>query len=121
MALLPSFNMIGCSELIEELARLGCNFKSINHINCSESKDVFLRHDVDFSLDLTLPIAELEHKLGVRSCYYVLLSGPYNPCSAASVNAMKKLREMGHEIGLHYDLSLYPEDPALARRRHSEL
>jgi len=30
---------------------------------------------------------------------------------------MKKLREMGHEIGLHYDLSLYPDDPVLARKR----
>lgn len=117
MASLPRFNIIGYAELIKSLSDSGCSFRSINKINAHRPKDVFLRHDVDFSLELTLPIAEEEQKLGARSCYYVLLSGPYNPCSAASINAMKQLRAMGHEIGLHYDLSLYPDTPNRARKR----
>lgn len=117
MDLLPVFSIGGYVNLINELIGLGCNFYSINRIDDPQSKNIFLRHDVDFSLELTLPVAEVEYKLGVSSCYYVLLSGPYNPCSAASINAMKKIREMGHEIGLHYDLSLYPDDPRLARKR----
>lgn len=113
----PSFNLFGYSELIKSLVDFGCAFRSVSCIGFPRSKDVFLRHDVDFSLELALPVAEVEREFGVRSCYYVLLSGPYNPCSAASINAMRKLREMGHEIGLHYDLSLYPDKPVHARER----
>lgn len=117
MNLLPAFSINGYRELIKGLAASGCVFESINLIDVSRPKCVFLRHDVDFSLELTLPVAEAEYSLGVSSCYYVLLGGPYNPCSAASINAMRKLREMGHEIGLHYDLSLYPDESVLARKR----
>lgn len=117
MISLPSFNIFGYAQLIQDLMGIGCNFRSINQINAPLPKDVFLRHDVDFSLELALPMAEAEHALNIRSCYYVLLSGPYNPCSSASINAMKRLREMGHEIGLHYDLAHYPDDLVLARKR----
>lgn len=115
--LLPSFVLYSYSNLLLELARLNYSFCSAADVATCQPKTVFLRHDVDFSLELVLPMAEVEHRCGVTACYYVLLSGPYNPCSSASFNAMKQLRAMGHEIGLHYDLSLYPEEPELARRR----
>lgn len=114
---LPSFTLSSYSKLLLDFIRLGYRFFSSAGVANSQPTTVFLRHDVDFSLELVLPMAEVEHRLGAAACYYVLLSGPYNPCSSASVNAMKQLRAMGHEIGLHYDLSLYPDDPVLARKR----
>lgn len=115
--LLPSFTLSSYIDLLRAIKGAGYRFFPSANIVGMQPNTVFLRHDVDFSLGLALPMAEVENRLGVGACYYVLLSGPYNPCSAASINAMKKLREMGHEIGLHYDLSLYPDDPVLARKR----
>jgi len=114
---LPTFTLSSYSELLSALIAADAYFCSSAGIVNTQPNAVFLRHDVDFSLELALPMAEVEHRLGVHSCYYVLLSGPYNPCSSVSVNAMTQLRTMGHEIGLHYDLSLYPDDPVLSRKR----
>ncbi|MCV2361797.1 hypothetical protein LNV08_22820 [Paucibacter sp. TC2R-5] len=117
MSVLPSFDLVGYGGLLRDLVSSGFNFRPIVDIGSCEAGDVFLRHDVDFSLELSLALAQVEFELGVSSCYYVLLSGPYNPCSASSINAMMRLRAMGHAIGLHYDLSLYPDQSVLARQR----
>lgn len=69
---------------------------------------VILRHDIDFSLEAALRIAEIEQKHNVRSTYFILLStGFYNPFHRKSFNIIKSIREMGHEIGLHFDEARY--------------
>jgi hypothetical protein len=117
MKCLPKFNLSAYSDLLIELRDKGARFRPICDIVKPESKDVFLRHDLDFSLELSLPMAKIEHELGISGTYYVLLSGPYNPCSAVSVQAMQELILLGHKLGLHYDLSLYPVDKDAARKR----
>lgn len=117
MTCFPKFTLKSYAELLRALAATGAEFRPVSVMGQAAAKDVFLRHDIDFSLELALPMARVEHELGISSTYYVLLSGPYNPCSAESVSAMKELASMGHNLGLHYDLSLYPMDPASARQR----
>ena len=114
---LPKFTLESYEELLCKLAATGAEFRPVSAMGRAAAKDVFLRHDIDFSLELALPMAKVEHKLGISSTYYVLLSGPYNPCAAESVSAMRELASMGHNLGLHYDLSLYPTDPDAARER----
>ena len=111
------FTLSGYHGLLSELKAANGNFRSIQHIDEPSPGDVFLRHDIDFSVELALPMARVESQLGVPACYYVLLSAPANPCTSNSIAAMQELRSLGHEIGLHYDLSSYPSDPdrALAR------
>lgn len=95
----------------------GVNFCPMNELSSLGRDCIFLRHDVDFSLELAVPMASVEAEMGVASTYYVLLSGPYNPCSMVSIGVMRDLRMMGHSIGLHYDLSAYPADKGAASRR----
>lgn len=76
----------------------------------TEARTLFLRHDVDFSIELSLGLARHEARRGVRSTYFIMLSGPYNAAAGVERRAMVELRNLGHDIGLHYDLSLYPED-----------
>jgi hypothetical protein len=72
---------------------------------------LILRHDVDFSLDYALEMAEYENKLGARSTYYVLLhSDYYNPSSPPCRKQISKICELGHEIGLHWDSSVYADN-----------
>ena len=74
---------------------------------------MILRHDVDVSLDLALKMAEVENNLGVRSTYFILLYNEfYNPLSPNERKRVRDLTDMGHEIGLHWDSSLYPSDEA---------
>ena len=72
-------------------------------------KCVILRHDVDYSIDRAVRIAEIEHSAGVSSTFFFLLtSGLYNICSGHCVDIVKHIASLGHYIGLHFDETVYP-------------
>jgi hypothetical protein len=60
-------------------------------------KFAILRHDVDRKIWNSLRMAEHEHSLGIHSTYYFRYPGTFNPEIIAAI------REMGHEIGYHYE------------------
>lgn len=73
--------------------------------------DLVLRHDLDMSLGAALPLAEIERNAGVIATYFILVrTEMYNPFSLRGLAAVHELAEMGHDIGLHLDASLYDED-----------
>lgn len=63
---------------------------------------VFIRHDIDVSLDRALKMAHFENKMGIFSTYHVMLANPFYSAQK-SVDKIKKIKSLGHEIGLHYD------------------
>jgi hypothetical protein len=66
---------------------------------------VLLRHDVDFCPRAALRMAELEAGMGIRATYFLMLSSPfYNLHDRALAGFPRRLVELGHEVGLHYDL-----------------
>jgi len=66
-----------------------------------------LRHDVDYSPAAALRMAEIEQKVGCRATYFVLLSSPfYNLLSEQHRAFPRRLVELGHDVGLHYDLGV---------------
>lgn len=68
-----------------------------------------LRHDVDNSLDKAVEMAEIEAKLGVSSTFFVLLATDfYNVASKHGREAIRRILDLGHDIGLHFDETLYP-------------
>ena len=67
-----------------------------------------LRHDVDYSPSAALRMAEEEARLGLRATYFILLSSPfYNILSESFCNVPRRLVELGHDVGVHYDLGVY--------------
>lgn len=81
-------------------------------------KFILLRHDIDFSLEYAYKLAVKESEHGIRSSYYVYLhSDTYNVFTADSMSMLRKIRELGHEIGLHYDsrYDVVKEDAVLGR------
>ena len=64
--------------------------------------DLFLRHDVDLSLDAALELAELEAAAGAKATYLLMTRSVfYNLASPEGERALARLRELGHAVGLH--------------------
>ena len=64
--------------------------------------DLFLRHDVDLSLDAALMLAELEAEENVQSTYFLMTRSVfYNLASAPGEATIERLRALGHAVGLH--------------------
>jgi hypothetical protein len=67
---------------------------------------IALRHDIDFAPRYSLEMAELEHEVGVRSTFYVLVDGQfYNPLQSDIISQLRQIHSLGHEIGLHFAVS----------------
>jgi len=67
-----------------------------------QAGDLFLRHDVDLSLDAALRVAELEAEQGAAATYFLLTESVfYNLASSEGRTAIARLRELGHRVGLH--------------------
>ena len=72
----------------------------------SERPKLILRHDVDLDLSCAVALAEIENELGISACYMVLSDSPfYFLDDISSKNHLNTLLELGHEIGLHFDLN----------------
>jgi len=72
-----------------------------------ERGDIYLRHDIDLSLDAALRMAELEAEHDVSATYLLMTKSVfYNLASSEGVDAIARLRELGHAVGLH---AVYPD------------
>lgn len=68
-----------------------------------QGRTVYLRHDVDNSIDDALTIATLEAELSVRSSFLFLLrSKNYNLLSGDSIAKVRAIAALGHAVGLHF-------------------
>ncbi len=90
-------------ELVEGLRAAGYASVDFERVEPAR-RDLILRHDVDMCLFRALEMAEAEHRIGVRSHYFVLVNTEsYNAGSGESRGILRRIRELGHEIGLHFD------------------
>lgn len=86
----------------EELCKSisGSNYKNFTIENFLKNKKqtnfIILRHDVDRSPENALKIAQIEGKYGLKSTFYFRMK-------TFDEEIMKKIREIGHEIGYHYE------------------
>lgn len=105
-----NFSLLGYRELVTAL--LSRDYSIRRFVDAEPDKrHLILRHDIDMSLESALALAGVERDLGVRSIYFVLLrSGLYNPFSGPGMAQLGQILKAGHEIGLHFDASLYRED-----------
>ena len=105
-----NFTGVGYHRLVSELLRAG--YSSVNYEEVDpKAQHLILRHDIDMSLDAAIRIAEIESELGVKACYFVLLrSELYNPMSKVGKEIINRILDLGHEVGLHFDSTLYEND-----------
>lgn len=83
----------------------------------ARSGSLYLRHDIDFSLDFAVQMAREEKALGVMATYFVMLtSNTYNLLSAASRRQIEEIMSLGHVVSLHFDPVVYDDIDAGFRR-----
>lgn len=93
-------------NIIDRLQSAGYDFKRFgDQINTG---DVLLRHDVDWSPSKALRMARIEHEYDVTATYFFLLSCPlYNMLFSENRRILKEIRELGHDVGLHFNTHQY--------------
>jgi hypothetical protein len=95
-----AFDMREYERLLEAAEHGGYRWALFDHEPAHG--DLFLRHDVDLSLEAALAMAALEHDLGARATYFLMRESVfYNLDSSAGRRAIERLRELGHAVGLH--------------------
>ena len=99
-----SFDLEHYREILEAARAGGYRFARFGE--GPEPGDLFLRHDIDLSLEAALTMAELEAELRVQATYLLMTESVfYNLASSEGVAAIGRLRELGHPVGLH---AVYP-------------
>ena len=112
-----SFDLDHYRELLAAVRAGGYEFAFFDRP--PEPGTVLLRHDVDLSLDAALRMAELEAEVGASATYFLMTRSEfYNLDAPSGVEAIERLRELGHRVGLH---AVWPQvdrderlDPVLA-------
>lgn len=96
------------SFIISQLESSGHEFVHFGDVPKSD-RFIYLRHDVDRSLEKAAAMAALEQGLGVTATYFVRLHSRYYNCySFPGLIALRNIMKAGHEIGLHtefYDVA----------------
>ena len=95
-----AFDLDHYRELLEAAAAGGYRWARFD----AEPKpgDLFLRHDVDLSLEAARTMARLERELGAHATYFMLTESVfYNLDSALGRDTIAELRDLGHAVGLH--------------------
>ncbi len=83
-----------------------CFFSELNQTH----RQLALRHDIDFDTNFALESAYIEHQLGIRSTYFFLLrSNFYNIFSPQDFQNIQTIHELGHQISVHFDPSIYED------------
>lgn len=78
--------------------------KKNNNIN----NYILWRHDIDHSIHNALEMALIEHKSGVKATYFIHLHNEfYNFFEKDISKIIIQIKELGHEIGLHFDVHYY--------------
>jgi hypothetical protein len=93
------FSLFSYKNLLANLINSGfCFFDPANDKISEFDKGFIIRHDVDRKPLKALQMAEIENELGVKSIYFFR-----NKKSVFVPDVMKKIAEMGHSIGYHYE------------------
>lgn len=106
---LPGFSLMDYRRMLRRFNSAGYKIEPVGRMVFDYGhKAVYLRHDVDFNPKMAFEMAKEESRENCRSTYYFLLAGRYNLFEKENRKILRAFVELGHEIGLHYDLVGYP-------------
>ena len=97
---MKDFTLTTYKKLLQELLTSGYSFQTLQGFikQSIDGKTVILRHDVDRKPGNALIIATIERDAGIKASYYFrIVKESYDE------DIIRKIAEMGHEIGYHYE------------------
>ena len=91
------------------LSRIAATHRILRFADLREAEPAapfcILRHDVDYSPEAALRLAEQEAARGIRATYFLLAgTSYYNLLAPEHAHVARELLQLGHEVGLHYDV-----------------
>ncbi len=102
------FTIAHYCEIVKLAKNMGFQFILHKDEFMPERKDIIWRHDVEFSPDIALKMAQIENELGVRATYFFQIHSEfYNTLERYMSDILYKIKDLGHHIGLHYDSHYY--------------
>ncbi len=103
-------NDLGSYEhFLEKFLHRGYQFVFFQELNQPDGQLV-LRHDIDFDTEFALKTAQIEAALGIKASYFFLLrSNFYNILSAENAGNVRKIKELGHHVSIHFDPLIYDD------------
>jgi len=115
---LPGFSLVEYAALVGDLLRNGYVSLPVEEIaEPSDGHALYLRHDIDVHIKRIDQMARIEAELGAVATYYVPLTLQFNPFYPENAAILRELVAMGHRLGLHYELTTYPDGESAARER----
>lgn len=122
MAAVQPYGKSAYRELMRRLESGGWSFGSFLEPTEDGRRTIYLRYDVDYSLELAVELAELNNELGVPGTFCVQLRAQfYNPLEHVETARLLRLRELGQHVALHYVLDADPAPTADDVRSELEL
>ena len=95
-------------KLINFLKKKDFAFVDFASVDNSSRPSVVFRHDIDFSIEDALSIANFEALQNIKATYFFMLtSNMYNPLSFKNKNLITQIKNKGHSISLHFDPDCY--------------
>jgi hypothetical protein len=99
-----AFDLEHYRELLDAASAGGYRWARFDHEPAPG--DLFLRHDVDLSLEASVELARVERELGAHATYFLMTESVfYNVDSELGRATLAELRALGHAVGLH---AVYP-------------
>ncbi len=80
-------------------------FSQVPDMSHSKEKKqkMLLRHDIDVDPGIAVKMAEIENKLGIKTTYFAMTNSQlYSIDDELSKIALRRISNLGHEIGLHF-------------------
>lgn len=95
-------------DCLNTMKKQGYTFESFASKNYDERYRIYLRHDVDIDFMGAYDLAKIEGENNVSSIFFFQPNNDfYNIMSDECLSIIKKIYDLGHEIGLHIDETLF--------------
>jgi hypothetical protein len=97
-------------KIIKFIKKHGFNFINAKdwYKHKSRKRNIILRHDIDFSLDLACKISEINFNQQIKSNFFIMLRNDfYDPFSPFGANLIKKMIDHKSNIGIHVNTEIY--------------
>lgn len=89
-------------QIIKKLEEAGFTF-SLFKSSLQADRKVYMRHDVDLSIDRALFLARIEAQQRVTASYFLMIDTElYNVGSSNEQDKISEIIDLGHDIGLHF-------------------
>jgi hypothetical protein len=102
-----SFSLQHYREILQTAKTAGYEFLLFDEAQTSTAdRCCLLRHDIDYTPEKAMEFGKIEADCGIRSTFFFqVVAWTYNARERTCYRTIRELADMGHQIGLHFDVT----------------